>query len=71
MRSGTRTFKRLQCGVCNTTSLTSVAKVDDEEFAMSLPPEWRLLWSKGGKSLQFWCDECWNSFAVTLDYDDE
>lgn len=70
MRSNTTTFKRLRCEVCCTNELTSVARVNDDEYALALPSEWRILWSKSERKLQFWCGPCWATFALTLDLDD-
>lgn len=70
MRSHTQSYKRLKCEICGTGALTSVAKVNDDEYALALPPAWRLIWSKIEKQMQFWCDVCWETFALTLDQDE-
>jgi hypothetical protein len=69
MRSRTSSFKRLRCEVCNASALTSVARIDDNEFALALPPDWRLIWNKLERSLQFMCDICWETFELTLEPD--
>jgi hypothetical protein len=67
MHRHTESFKRLSCDVCKRKTLTSVAKLDDDEYALSLPPEWRVVFSKLDKTLKFWCEECWETFALTLE----
>lgn len=69
MRSHTRSFKRLRCEVCNTSTLSSVARIDEDEFALALPENWRLIWNKLEKHLQFMCDVCWETFELTLEPD--
>lgn len=70
MRSFTKSFKRLKCDVCKTATLTSVAKTSADEYALALPPDWRLLWNKSEVELKFCCDVCWETIALTLDQDD-
>ena len=67
MRSHTTSFKRLRCEICNKNALTSVARVDDDEYALALPDDWRIIWNKTSKKLQFWCDTCWETFALTFE----
>jgi hypothetical protein len=70
MHSHTQSYKRLKCEICNAKTITSVAKVGDDEYALALPPEWRILWSKTNQEMQFWCSECWEVFALTLEQDE-
>ena len=69
MRKDTTAFKRLRCEVCNGNGLTSVARIGDDEFALALPPGWRVVWSKDERKLRFWCDTCWETFELTLEAD--
>jgi hypothetical protein len=70
MRNHSQSYKRLKCEICKSGTLTSIAKVSEDEYALALPPDWRLLWGTADKTLQFWCGECWKTFALTLDQDE-
>jgi hypothetical protein len=67
MDSHTRGFKRLTCDVCAAKTLTSIARLNDDEYALALPPDWRIVYSKLDKKPKFWCDVCWSTFELTLE----
>jgi hypothetical protein len=63
--SGTTAYKRCKCDICGDQVLTQVARLDEDEFALEVPPDWRLIWN--GKQIRFRCPECWSFYAATLE----
>jgi hypothetical protein len=70
MRSHTSAFKRISCDLCKKKDLSPIAKLNEDEYAMTVPPNWRLVWDKAEKELKFLCGECWETVEMALESDD-